>query len=102
MTTVSRRSFLEQSVAGTAAVAASAALARAADQREPLTVALIGCGGMGTNHLRLLAARKDVRLAYVCDVDANRLASAAKHVEQNGGAAKPVKDLRTVLDDKQV
>ena len=38
-----------------------------AEQR--VTVGLIGAGGMGTNHLRLLAARKDVDVAYVCDVD---------------------------------
>src|SRR4029453_13373295 len=38
----------------------------------------------------------------MCDVDANRLAAAAKHVEQSGGSPKTVKDLRQGLDDKSV
>jgi predicted dehydrogenase len=103
MSELDRRSFLNASAGMvTAAALATAARLSEAAQGDPLNVAVIGPGGMGTNHLRLLAARKDVRLAYVCDVDANRLAAAAKLVEQNGGAAKPVKDLRRVLDDKSV
>jgi predicted dehydrogenase len=103
MSEINRRSFLSAS-AGMVSAAAMAAAAElsAATANEPLNVGLIGPGGMGTNHLKLLAARKDVRLAYVCDVDANRLASAAKLVEQNGGKPKAVKDLRQVLDDKSV
>ena len=103
MTPVNRRSFLGTSAGFvTSAALASAAKLSAAAQGDPLNIAIIGPGGMGTNHLRLLAARKDVRIAYVCDVDANRLAAAAKHVEQNGGSPKAVKDLRQVLDDKSV
>jgi predicted dehydrogenase len=83
------------------ALAAAAKLGEAA-AAEPLNIALIGPGGMGTNHLKLLSVRKDVRLKYVCDVDANRLATAAKFVEQNGGQPKAVKDLRQILDDKSV
>ena len=103
MSQVNRRRFLSTS-AGlvTAASLAAAAELSAANQNSPLNVAVIGPGGMGTAHLKLLAARKDVRLAYVCDVDANRLAAAAKVVEQNGGSPKAVKDLRQVLDDKSV
>src|SRR5436190_10168677 len=98
-----RRQFLNAS-AGlvTSAALATAAKLSLAAANEPLNVALIGPGGMGTNHLRLLAARKDVKVAYVCDVDSNRAAAAAKLVEQNGGAAKAVKDLRQVLDDKTI
>jgi predicted dehydrogenase len=79
-------------------VTGTAATAGAADQ---VTIGLIGCGGMGGNHLRMLAARKDVRVTYVCDPDANRLAAAAKTVESAGNSTpKAVKDLRAVLDDK--
>ncbi|MEX2176233.1 MAG: Gfo/Idh/MocA family oxidoreductase [Pirellulaceae bacterium] len=103
MPEVSRRNFLNAS-AGlvTAATLAAATKLSAAAQGDPLNVAVIGPGGMGTNHLKLLAVRKDVRVTHVCDVDANRLASAAKHIEQSGGKAKAVKDLRHVLDDKSV
>jgi predicted dehydrogenase len=68
-----------------------------------IVVAVIGTGGMGTNHVRQLAARKDVAVAYVCDADQNRLAAAAKHVEQSTGTApRAVRDLRQILDDRAV
>jgi predicted dehydrogenase len=57
---------------------------------------------MGSNHLRLLAPNKQVTIAYVCDVDARRLETAAKTASAAGHPVKPVKDLRTVLDDKAV
>jgi predicted dehydrogenase len=86
----------------TATALATAAKLGQAAANEPLNIALIGPGGMGTNHLKLLSVRKDVKVQYVCDVDANRLAAAAKVVEQNGGQPKAVKDLRKVLDDKSI
>ncbi|MBN8910139.1 MAG: hypothetical protein J0H99_26865 [Rhodospirillales bacterium] len=70
----SRRSFL----ASAAAVAAVPASAPAAPGPDAVSIALMGCGGMGTNHLRLLAANPRVRITHVCDADANRLAAAAK------------------------
>jgi predicted dehydrogenase len=98
-----RRQFLNAS-AGlvTSTALATAAKLSLAAANEPLKIAVIGPGGMGTNHLRLLSARKDVKVAYVCDVDSNRAAAAAKLVEQNGGSAQAVKDLRRVLDDKTI
>jgi predicted dehydrogenase len=95
----SRRSFLKHSAAGTAALAFAAP---AAGKPDRLPIALIGCGGMGTNHLKQLAARKDVEVRYVCEVDANRLSAATKLVEAGGTTPKPAKDLRFVLEDKQV
>ncbi|WP_425614832.1 Gfo/Idh/MocA family protein [Anatilimnocola sp. NA78] len=105
MSELPRREFLHGAALATAsAITLAPALATAAgDPNKPLIVGLIGCGGMGTNHLRNLVQRKDVKLAYVCDVDANRLTSAANLVETSG-QAKPVatKDLRDVLQDKTV
>jgi predicted dehydrogenase len=51
----------------------------------------------------LLAGRKDVRLAYVCDADRKRAEQAAAEVEKVSGK-KPqiVQDLRFVLDDDAV
>jgi predicted dehydrogenase len=103
MSHLTRRNFLNQSAGFvTAAALASAAKLGLAAQDNPMNVALIGPGGMGTAHLNLLAVRKDLRVKYVCDPDANRAASAAKVVEQNGGAAKAVKDMREVFDDKSI
>ncbi|HWB08183.1 MAG TPA: Gfo/Idh/MocA family oxidoreductase [Pirellulales bacterium] len=101
MSHADRRAFLKQT--GALAALATTAKAANADAITIVTVGVIGTGGMGTNHLRQLAARHDVRLAYVCDVDTERLAAAAKTVESLAGTSpKAVKDLRQVLDDKEV
>src|SRR5262245_2329287 len=99
MPSPTRRKFLAASAAGTAAFAVPAA-GRAAADRMP--IAVIGCGGMGGNHLRLLAGRKDVEIPYVCAVDKNRLADAAKVAADGGHPVKSVTDLRQVLDDKAI
>ena len=102
MKTSGRRTFLGTAGAGAAALAMEAGTTRAAADRR-IVLGLIGTGGMGTNHLKRLAARKDVALAYVCDVDQKRLDNAAKIVETTAGKApKAVKDLRRLLDDRTV
>jgi len=98
----SRREFLRQAGLGAAAFTAGAATAQAA-AGDPLVLGVIGPGGMGMNHTRLLASRKDVKIAYVCDVDSDRLAAAAKEVEaRSGSAPRTTKDMRQVLDDRSV
>lgn len=97
-----RRSFLKQTGAGVATLATVGTL-QAADAPQRTIIGVIGPGGMGLNHVRNLAARKDVEIAYVCDVDKTRLARAAKEVEdRTKKTPKTVKDMRTVLDDKNV
>ncbi len=105
MSNTDRREFLKRTGQGTVAATmlAMGGVAHAADANERLVVAIIGPGGMGTNHLKLLAQNKQVRLAYLCDVDETRLATAVATAEKLSGAApKSVKDLRQVLDDKSV
>jgi predicted dehydrogenase len=68
-----------------------------------MAIGLIGAGGMGSNHLRLLASRRDVEISYVCDVDRDRLAEAISVVERtSAGTPKGVSDLRKILDDRDV
>src|SRR4051812_20954903 len=102
METPGRRALLKNTALASAALALGASAGSAAADRK-VVLGVIGTGGMGTNHLKLLAGRKDVELAYVCDVDQKRLAAAAKIVESGSKKTpKAVKDLRTVLDDKRV
>jgi len=101
-----RRDFLKSAAVGTiglgiAAQAIENDAQAAGDDR--IVVGLIGPGGMGSNHLGLLAARKDVEVAYVCDVDQNRLDAAAKKVaDATSKAPQAVKDMRQVFDDQRV
>jgi predicted dehydrogenase len=102
MDTTGRRTFLKQSACAAAAFAMGSSTAVAGANKK-LILGLIGPGGMGSNHLRMLVSRQDVEVAYVCDPDQDRLASAAKEVEsKTGKAAKAVKDMRQVYDDKNV
>lgn len=97
-----RRDFLK--AAGVGAVALTAVgdtTAAAANDR--IHVGIIGPGGMGSSHTRLLAARDDVRITHVCDVDSQRAAKAAEIVSASAGN-KPsqVSDMRKVFDDETV
>ena len=72
MRLTSRRTILKGAGLGPAALTFGAVQTEASAEKR-LVVGLIGAGGWG-DHLRLLAARKDVDVAYVCDVDRDRLA----------------------------
>ncbi len=99
MEAMTRRTILQGGAAGLALAGASAN--GSAEGR--IAVGLIGAGGMGSNHLRLLAARRDVEIAYVCDVDRGRLAEGISVVEKASGKAPAgVQDLRRILDDRRV
>lgn len=89
--------------AGSAGVlAGSPAVPAAGSTREP-AVAVVGCGGMGRSHLSLLARREGVRIAWVCDVDAGRLAAAVRIAEEaDRPAPRATADLREVLTSGEV
>jgi len=105
MNSNSRRSFLKRTGAlagGTAAFSIIRSL-RAASPNEKFVLGFVGPGGQGTNLLKQFAKFDDVAIAWVCDVDSNRLGIAAKNVETlNGTTPKMEKDLRRVLEDKSV
>src|SRR5438874_127237 len=84
MSATNRRSFLKRTGQTAAAVAISAramSQAKATAANDQPVVAVIGTGGMGMAHVRQLAANRDLRLAYLCDVDERRLDDAAKTAE---------------------
>jgi predicted dehydrogenase len=100
-TTRSRRAFLGQSAAGLAAAALCDSTARAArSANDKLVVALIGCGGRGTNDAARFKALPNVELAYVCDVDESRRQAVADKLGVESSRA--VGDLRRILDDRSV
>lgn len=103
MGSLPRRAFLQHAgaISSVAALTHNIGLAQTANRK--VVIAVIGTGGMGSGHVRNLAARKDIEFAYVCDVDQNRLAAAAKIVTDAGHPApQAVGDIRKVLDDRRV
>lgn len=96
-----RRKFLKTSaVTGVGAALALNAAAHASGVSDKVTVGLIGCGGRGTYLSGLFSREKNVEVAYICDVDTERLAKGSDKIE--GKAPKRVDDLRRVLDDKTI
>ncbi len=99
MRPIPRRKALQTGALGAAALAFGGVRTKGSAESR-VTIGLIGAGGMGSNHLRHLAARRDVEVAYVCDVDRDRLAEGVSIVEKGSGKApKGETDLRRVLDD---
>ena len=100
MTNVSRRQFLE--AAGTLA-AVSVVSTASAGVTDPMPVALIGCGGMGSSHLAQLVRNKAVKVTAISDVDENRLGKAGKTVQDAGHPMPSAEqDFRRILDDPQI
>ncbi len=102
MEATDRRTFLKGAGLGAAALTLGAAPLYAAGS-DRTKVAVIGPGGMGSGHTSLLSTRKDVEIAYVCDVDQQRLQKAVEMVKSGSGLEpKAVKDMREVFKDKDV
>jgi len=115
MSSMNRRRFLEDSMFAAAAAAAAAtvgiALPLLADETKSITSpneklrgCVIGCNGRGGDHISELIHRKDVELAYICDVDTKVGNSRCEQIEKSLKGHKPkyAQDLRTVFDDKTV
>jgi predicted dehydrogenase len=97
-----RRTFLKAATASAAALTLTATL-EADDASEPITLGLVGCGGMMSSHLRLLSKRKDVQISWLCEVDDGNMDRAAKFLDEAGAKApKRTKDMREVFKDPSV
>ena len=93
-----RRSFLKQTAAASAGVAAWAWTGgvNAAGANERATVGIIGCGGRGAGLAEEFAGLANV--AYVCDPDESR----RREIQDRTHARHAVADLRRILDDPSV
>ena len=97
---IQRREFL--SAAGSLAAVTSASRSQS-DDSAPITAALIGCGGMGSSHLKLLVKNPRVKIVALVDVDAERLAQAVRSVTDEGHPSPfATDDLRKVLERSDI
>jgi predicted dehydrogenase len=101
---LNRRKFLKVSgsIGAMLAVGRAPALLAAGSPGERLVVGVIGLG-RGMAHISGHMGVENVAVAYVCDVDDNRLAGGHKAVaSKQTTKVDGVKDFRRILDDKSV
>ncbi|MEZ6089346.1 MAG: Gfo/Idh/MocA family oxidoreductase [Pirellulaceae bacterium] len=97
-----RRQFRTTSVATPVAASAMHSQTKAADEKKPINVGVMGLS-RGMSLASDLAKIDGVTVKYICDVDSQRLGSAAEKLEkQIGTRPEPVEDFRRILDDKQI
>ncbi len=104
---LSRRAFVQQcgaaaalaSLAGCQSLRPTPTLVPAATKLSPNDrpgIALVGCGGQGTNDARMAASYGEV--LAVCDVDETRAKAAAEKLTVDGKVPKIYADFRRVLE----
>lgn len=102
---MNRRTFLG-STAATAATISLAAINSARSAPSPsdkITICVTGVRGRGGSLLETFAAIPEVTVKYVCDLDAQVLASRVAQVEaKTGRKPEGISDFRKALDDKSV
>ena len=74
----SRRRFLQQTFAASAAAIACPSILRAADQNESVQVVCVGVNGQGFSDLQSIATHAKVKYVGFCDVDTARFDRADK------------------------
>jgi predicted dehydrogenase len=104
MSEATRRDFIKQAGVAAVGTATLSATSYAAVQgaNERINVGIIGPGGMGSNHIRTLVTQKDVRILQVCDVDRQRLATAAKNATVDGQEPTQTSDMRRLLENRDI
>lgn len=102
MSKLTRRQF---SLAAAATVSATA-IRRAHGQESPnekMSVAVVGCGGRGGEHISAYSGMKNVEIQYLVDADqaaGEKKASAVE--ERTGKRPKVIEDMRVALEDGAV
>jgi predicted dehydrogenase len=106
MPALNRRQFLGASAAaGLAAPLALGDEARKVGANDKLTVALVGCGGMGRGDLADFMKLPDFDVVALCDPDPGQLKGALEQVKKAGRPTEKIqteKDFRKVVERKDL
>jgi predicted dehydrogenase len=65
---------------------------------DMVSIAIVGAGAWGKNHIRVFCELPNVRLKYICDQDPSKLLSLQKTYPQT----KMIEDVKPILQDPEV
>src|SRR5688572_24005874 len=103
MSKITRRRFVQTSLAASAAVAIAPRLSRAQSSSEKLGVAVVGAGGRGAEHIAQWMRDPRTVILTIVDVDENAGGKRCDAIEkQQGTRPTLVKDMRKAFDDKSI
>src|SRR5689334_10219991 len=95
---IDRRNFI-----GAAALAGPALMRGGASASDRVRAAVIGVGGRGRDHMRLLAKQNNVEVVAFCDPDQTRLDERCAEFEKlTGKRPRLEQDLRRIVDDRTI
>jgi predicted dehydrogenase len=99
-----RRQFIKKTAIATAAIGTAPVILDACGSpNERITVALIGCRGMGFSNLQAFLKEENVECLALCDVDGQILEGRAAEVEEATGKRPLVyRDFRRVLGNPDI
>ena len=97
---IRRRSFVK----GSALLAAASVLParRVLGANEEIRAAVVGFRGRGGSHIKGLAAIPGVRIAALCDADAEVLNKRADQLEKDGARIERYTDVRKLLESRDI
>jgi predicted dehydrogenase len=102
MSDLNRRQFLSTSAVGAAGLVAPLTFAdegKKVAAGEKVTVALVGCGGMGRANLRDFARLPEFEVAALCDPDPGQIKGAIADLKQ---AKRPTEKIQTEQDFRKI
>ena len=103
MSQITRRRFVGQSLAATAAIAVAPHFGKAQSPNEKMGVAVIGAGGRGGSHIGQYLNDSRTEILYIVDVDEKTGNERCDAIEKSQGSRPDmVTDMRRVLDDKSI
>src|SRR5947209_220274 len=108
MSTIHRRHFLGISAAAAAGLATAPALSeekKKVPASEKVTVALVGCGGMGRADMNAFVKLLDFQIVALCDPDPRHIEDAVKDLKKANRPTEKVqieKDFRKIVERKDL
>src|SRR5438105_3292435 len=105
MSRLTRRSFLQQTLAaaGAITIAGTKSSGKVIGANDTIRVGIAGINGRGSAHVGAFVPMKGVEVTYLIDPDSRTYAKRVQQLERLGGK-KPqtIKDVRQALDDKNL